>query len=168
MNIEYKEFCSKRDLYNYIIEQFTRLSAECEDLTAILANTSALLMMELSRVNWAGFYLMKRGGLVLGPFQGKPAVDCIPLGKGVCGTAALSLKPQVVEDVRRCENHIACDISSASEIVIPIFSNGNLFGVIDMDSPFPARFDAEDLAGLSILAERIGQIAAARTHEDSL
>lgn len=122
--------------------------------------------MELPGVNWAGFYLRKEEGLVLGPFQGKPAVAYIPAGKGVCGTAAQSLKPQVVEDVKRCENHIACDVNSASEIVVPIFSNGNLFGVIDMDSPFPARFDAEDLAGLSILAERIGQIAAARIREE--
>jgi len=160
MDIEYKEFGTKRDLYNYILEQFTRLSAESEDLTAILANTSALIKMELPLINWAGFYLMKNGGLALGPFQGKPAVVHIPLGKGVCGTAAQSLIPQVIADVKRCENHIACDIASASEIVVPIFMNGNLFGVIDIDSPVPARFNGEDLEGLTALADRIGQITA--------
>ena len=103
-------------------------------------------------MNWSGFYLLKNGRLVLGPFQGKPAVAEIAIGAGVCGTAAQTRKTQIVEDVHTCCNHIACDFSTNSEIVVPIFADGELYGVIDIDSPVNARFDSEDAQGLETAA----------------
>ncbi|MCH5324418.1 MAG: GAF domain-containing protein [Eubacterium sp.] len=156
MDIEYKAFDSKPGLYSYINEQLQKITEETKDITAVLANASALLMMELKTVNWAGFYLYKNGRLILGPFQGKPAVAEIAVGAGVCGTAAETLEVQIVEDVHSCCNHIACDIATNSEIVVPILlADGTLYGVIDIDSPVPARFDSEDADGLSRAAEII-------------
>ena len=144
MDIEQKVFDTKPELYSYIHEQLKLICEETSDETAVLANASALLMLELSEVNWAGFYILKDGRLVLGPFQGKPAVAEIEIGAGVCGTAAQSRETQIVEDVHTCCNHIACDFATNSEIVVPIFTKGELYGVIDIDSPVNSRFDSED------------------------
>ena len=103
----------------------------------------------IENINWAGFYLYKQGELVLGPFQGKPACTRIPLGKGVCGTAAQTREIQVVKDVDLFPGHIACDAASKSEIVIPIIKGNRLIGVLDIDSPVKARFDDRDARGLS-------------------
>jgi L-methionine (R)-S-oxide reductase len=118
------------------------------DALANLANASALLSGALERINWCGFYLLRGGELVLGPFQGKPACVRIPLGKGVCGAAAQRRETLVVPDVHAFPGHIACDAASRSEIVVPIFAAGSLVGVLDLDAPEPARFDEEDRAGL--------------------
>lgn len=115
---------------------------------ANLANASALLYDTLDDLNWAGFYLMENGILVLGPFQGKPACIEIPVGRGVCGTAVLENATQRVENVHLFPGHIACDGASNSEIVIPIHKNGQAVGVLDIDSPSLARFSGEDQAGL--------------------
>ena len=103
-------------------------------------------------INWAGFYIMEKGKLVLGPFQGKPACIEIPVGRGVCGTAVAEQKTQLVFDVHQFPGHIACDSASNSEIVIPLFKEGRVWGVLDIDSPFVGRFTEEDKAGLEALA----------------
>ena len=115
---------------------------------ANLANISAALWQAMENINWAGFYRMNGGKLVLGPFQGKPACIEIPLGRGVCGTAAKERKTVLVEDVHQFPGHIACDSASNSEIVVPIFKNGAVYGVLDIDSPYFARFTREDQRGL--------------------
>jgi L-methionine (R)-S-oxide reductase len=119
------------------------LSGE-RDRIANAANLAALLFMELDDVNWVGFYLVQGDQLVLGPFQGKPACVRIPLGKGVCGTAAATLRVQRVADVLAFDGHIACDVNSRSELVIPLVLDGELIGVLDLDSPTPARFSESD------------------------
>jgi len=119
------------------------------DWLASLSNAAALLYLLIENINWAGFYLYKQGELVLGPFQGKPACTRIPLGKGVCGTAAQTREIQVVKDVDLFPGHIACDAASKSEIVIPIIKGNRLIGVLDIDSPVKARFDDRDARGLS-------------------
>jgi GAF domain-containing protein len=114
-----------------------------------MANLSALLFTSLDNVNWAGFYLIDTPEeLVLGPFQGNPACIRIPVGKGVCGTAAQTLETQLVEDVHAFAGHIACDAASNSEIVVPVFKNGEIFAVLDIDSPLHSRFDVSDQTGL--------------------
>ena len=120
---------------------------------ANLANASALLWESLPDLNWAGFYLMEDGVLVLGPFQGKPACIEIPVGKGVCGTAAAENKTQRVEDVHAFPGHIACDCASNSEIVIPIHVHGQVVAVLDIDSPSLGRFTAEDQIGLEAFVQ---------------
>lgn len=122
---------------------------------ANLANASALLFDALEDVNWAGFYLLEGDTLVLGPFQGKPACIEIPLGKGVCGTAARRNETVRVEDVHRFPGHIACDSASQSEIVVPLRRNGAVFGVLDIDSPRPARFTPSDQTGLEAFARTL-------------
>jgi GAF domain-containing protein len=155
MDIEFTEFETKHELYKFIHENIRKIGEETSDFTAILANISALLKMELENVNWAGFYLLKNGKLVLAPFQGKPAVAEIAVGNGVCGTAVKERRTQLVEDVHSCCNHIACDFSTSSEIVVPIFSDDKIIGVIDIDSPELSRFDEEDRIGLELCAEII-------------
>lgn len=113
-----------------------------------LANASALLFEKVEGINWAGFYTVKDGRLVLGPFQGKVACTIIPMGKGVCGTAAAEDRTVVVPDVHKFNGHIACDSASNSEIVIPIHRRGELFGVLDIDSPLFDRFGEDDRLGL--------------------
>ena len=115
---------------------------------ANLSNVSAALWQAMEGINWAGFYRMQGGKLVLGPFQGKPACIEIPLGRGVCGTAAQERRTVLVEDVHQFPGHIACDSASNSEIVVPIFKNGEIYGVLDIDSPYFSRFAAEDQRGL--------------------
>ena len=160
MDIEYKAFSNKTELYRYILEQVEHICGETADITAVLANTSAALMLLMPDLNWAGFYLMKGGALVLGPFQGKPAVASIAVGAGVCGTAVAEGKSQVVEDVHSCCNHITCDFATNSELVVPVFAGDVIFGVIDLDSPVPGRFDAQDQAGVETIAAVLGRFAA--------
>lgn len=119
--------------------------------TANLANAAALIYQALTRINWAGFYLMQDGQLVLGPFQGKPACICIGVGRGVCGTAVATDAVQRVADVHAFPGHIACDAASRSEIVLPIHHKGEVVAVLDIDSPFPDRFSEADEVGLSEL-----------------
>lgn len=114
------------------------------DRIANAANLSALLYHALEQVNWVGFYFLKEGRLIVGPFQGKPACVTIPLGKGVCGTAAATRRVQRVADVNRFDGHIACDSASRSEIVLPLVRDGELLGVLDLDSPLENRFDEQD------------------------
>ncbi|WP_336972359.1 GAF domain-containing protein [Sphingobium aromaticiconvertens] len=133
------------------------------DAVANMANIAALIWQFLPDLNWAGFYRMVDGELVLGPFQGKAACIRIPLGRGVCGTAAATRETQLVADVHAFPGHIACDAASASEIVVPIVHEDELVGVLDLDSPIPARFDSLDARGLETLCARIAsRIAAAR------
>ena len=118
-----------------------------------LANAAALLFGALDTINWAGFYILRGNSLILGPFQGKPACIEIPMGRGVCGTAAQLDQTQVVSDVHKFPGHIACDAASRSEIVIPLHCNGKIIGVLDIDSPILDRFSQEDLVGLEKFAE---------------
>ena len=126
--------------------------------TANLANASALLWQELPEINWVGFYERYDGCLVLGPFQGKPACIRIPVGKGVCGTAVAENRVLRVENVHDFPGHIACDGASNSEIVLPVYCRGEIWGVLDIDSPKFGRFTREDEQGLSNIAEIIGQM----------
>ena len=121
--------------------------------TANLANASALLWEHLDRINWAGFYKMQDGQLVLGPFQGKVACILIPVGRGVCGTAVAQDATQLVADVHQFPGHIACDSASNSEIVVPIHVNGQVWGVLDIDSPYLERFAEEDKIGLEMFVK---------------
>jgi GAF domain-containing protein len=121
------------------------------DFTANLANAAAAVFHTLPGLNWAGFYLLRGQQLVLGPFQGKPACVRIPMGKGVCGTAAERRKPVLVPDVHEFPGHIACDSASRSELVVPLIHGETLIGVLDLDSPLLARFDAHDQAGCEAL-----------------
>ena len=139
---------TKLELYENICQQLQALLADEVNLVASAANTTALLAHTLPDVNWVGFYFMQRGDLVLGPFQGKPACVRIPLGKGVCGTAAERKETVVVQDVTQFPGHIACDPSSRSEIVVPLLSWGKLLGVLDVDSATLNRFDDDDCEGL--------------------
>ncbi|MEC3910804.1 GAF domain-containing protein [Sphingobium sp. CR2-8] len=145
----------KPTLYADLLSAADALTASEPDPVANMANLSALLWQFLPDLNWAGFYRMVDDELVLGPFQGKPACIRIPLGRGVCGTAAATRQTQLVEDVHAFPGHIACDAASASEIVVPVLRDGHLVGVIDLDSPLAARFDSDDQRGLEALAARI-------------
>ena len=140
---------------------FQRIRALTEDvpyLTANLANTSALLWEMLPDLNWAGFYQLTDEALVLGPFQGRPACIRIPVGKGVCGGAVKEGKTLRVENVHAFPGHIACDSASNSEIVLPLSCRGEIWGVLDIDSPKLRRFTLEDEAGLALIAEEIGRM----------
>ncbi|MET0498418.1 MAG: GAF domain-containing protein [Steroidobacteraceae bacterium] len=146
-------------LYAELVQQLRALIADEPDRIANLANASALLFSMLPQLNWAGFYLLKEGELVVGPFQGKPACVRIAVGKGVCGTAALQRKTIIVADVHQFPGHIACDAASNSEIVVPIISTaGELLGVLDLDSPVTERFDAEDQQGLERFVATLLQV----------
>jgi len=127
-----------------ILEDAKNLLAKETDAVANMANLSALIFNNLPRLNWAGFYVVKDGELVLGPFQGKPACVRIKTGRGVCGTAAEKMETIVVPDVHQFPGHIACDGASESEIVVPVVKNGVLFGVLDIDSPVKNRFSPKD------------------------
>ncbi|KQM95102.1 MULTISPECIES: GAF domain-containing protein [Sphingomonas] len=151
---------SKADLYRDLLAALDALTVDERDPIANMANAAALVWEYLPDLNWAGFYRAVEGELVLGPFQGKVACIRIAMGKGVCGTAAAARTTQLVEDVHAFPGHIACDAASRSELVVPVVSDGRLIGVLDLDSPEPARFDAEDAAGcealVALLASRIG------------
>lgn len=146
--------------YSLLLEQLKALTQDVPYPVANLANASALLWQELPQINWAGFYQLQGDLLILGPFQGKPACIRIPMGKGVCGTAAASGKTVRVDNVHDFPGHIACDGASNSEIVVPIFANGQLWGVLDIDSPVFSRFTPEDQQGLETFAAWMGQILA--------
>jgi L-methionine (R)-S-oxide reductase len=146
------EFNDKGADYARLAQELAALLAGEQDFIANAANTAALIYEALPEVNWAGFYFLKGGELVVGPFQGKPACVRIALGKGVCGTAAAERRTLVVPDVHVFPGHIACDAASRSEIVIPLLTGPTLLGVLDLDSPRTARFDAADAAGLAQLA----------------
>ncbi len=143
----------KLEQYAVLHVQLRALIAGETDWLANCANSTALLFAMLPDLNWAGFYLYKEEMLVLGPFQGNPACIRIPMGKGVCGTAAVEGRALVVEDVHEFPGHIACDSASCSEIVIPFFQEGNLIGVLDLDSPIRGRFDEVDRDGLEVFLE---------------
>ena len=148
-------------MYQFDIAAGTKAELYSErDGIANMANAAALLWEYLPDLNWAGFYRFIAGELVLGPFQGKAACIRIPVGKGVCGTAAATGETQVVADVHAYPGHIACDAASRSELVVPIVRRGTLIGLLDLDSPEPGRFDAEDARGcealVAMLSERLG------------
>ncbi|MBK8325176.1 MAG: GAF domain-containing protein [Betaproteobacteria bacterium] len=142
---------TKPEAYAELLAQARGLLSGERDFTANSANLAALLFHSLEGLNWAGFYWLKDGELVLGPFQGKPACVRIGLGKGVCGTAAASLRTVVVPDVHAFPGHIACDSASRSEVVVPVTAGARLIGVLDLDSPRPARFDEDDARGLEAI-----------------
>lgn len=143
--------------YSLLGRQAAALRAGESDRIAILANFSALIFAELDDLNWAGFYLLQNDTLVLGPFQGKPACYRIPVGRGVCGTAVAEGQTQRVADVHQFAGHIACDSASNSEIVIPVFVNGDCIGVLDIDSPSFDRFSADDQQGLEQMVKDLAQ-----------
>jgi len=145
-----------KENYRLMVETAKAFIEDESDLVALLANLSALIKVYVEDLNWAGFYLLKGKELVLGPFQGNPACTRIAEGKGVCGKAALEGKPVIVPDVHQFPGYIACDSASASELVIPFFKGGKVYGVIDLDSPTPARFS-------DVEAEFLGQIASLLT-----
>ena len=137
--------------YDLLAQQISSLAEDENLFIPVLSNASAILYENIEDINWAGFYLMDKGSLMLGPFQGKPACIHIPMGRGVCGTAAMMDEIQVVPDVHLFPGHIACDSESASEIVIPIHHDGKVAAVLDIDSPVKGRFSAEDADGLTAL-----------------
>jgi len=141
----------RREMYALLKKQLEALMEGEASLLPHLCNAAALIYGALKDVNWAGFYLMKKDSLLLGPFQGKPACVRIPLGKGVCGTAAAENRTVIVDDVHLFSGHIACDSASRSEIVIPIRVRGMVVGVLDIDSPSLSRFDETDRLGLENL-----------------
>ncbi len=155
------EAADKTEMYRQLCEAADALTDGEPDAIANMANISALLWEALPDLNWAGFYRNVRGELVLGPFQGRAACIRIPFGKGVCGTAAATREPQCVEDVNAFPGHIACDSASASELVVPIVHEGELVGVLDLDSPRRARFSAEDVEGCIKLARIVAPRVAA-------
>ena len=144
--------------YQLLTQELTALVDGVPYLIANLSNASALLWQHLPDINWAGFYVMEDGALVLGPFQGKPACIRIPVGRGVCGTAVAEDAVQLVPDVHQFPGHIACDGASNSEIVLPIHKDGQVWGVLDIDSPNLARFTAEDQTGLEAVVKILENI----------
>lgn len=151
--VEAPDYRDKRAFYAELEAQARALVEGESDRIANAANLAALIFHALPRINWAGFYFLQGNELVVGPFQGKPACVRIPMGRGVCGTAAAEARSQLVPDVHAVPGHIACDAASRAEIVAPLLdSAGQVYGVLDIDSPEPDRFDAEDLAGLERLA----------------
>lgn len=150
---------NKKELYTLLAEQLTALTDGEPHAIPNLANCAALLFYALKDINWAGFYLTQTDNatdkeyLLLGPFQGKTACIRIPSGRGVCGTALATGEIQLVEDVHEFPGHIACDSASNSEIVLPIRKDGKIVGVLDIDSPYVARFDEEDKEGLQKIVE---------------
>ena len=142
----------KPELYRELLAAADALTADEPDPVANMANLAALIAQLVPELNWAGFYRLIEGELVLGPFSGKPACIRIPLGQGVCGAAAAQRATQRVADVHAFPGHIACDADSRSELVVPVLRGGEVVAVIDLDSPRPGRFDAEDQAGIEALA----------------
>lgn len=150
---------SKAELYHDLLAALDAITADEPDPVANMANAAALIWEHLPELNWAGFYRLIDGELVLGPFQGKVACIRIALGRGVCGQAASTLQTQIVPDVHAFPGHIPCDSASASELVVPIIRDGRVIAVLDLDSPSLARFDCDDAVGCeslaALLAERI-------------
>ncbi len=147
---------AKADIYRELLQAADALTDGEPDGIANMANVAALMWELLPDVNWAGFYRLLDGELVLGPFAGRPACIRIALGSGVCGAAAKDAEAQLVSDVHTFPGHIACDAETKSELVVPILRDGAVIAVIDLDSPTLARFDAEDRAGIEHLAQLLG------------
>lgn len=145
-------------MYDFLTEQLKALTGGVDDNISNLANAASLLYNSLEGINWAGFYILRGDTLHVGPFMGKPACVRIALGRGVCGSAAVRGETLVVPDVHKFAGHIACDPESRSEIVIPLFSGGSLFGVLDIDSPVIDRFSEEDREGLETFAEALQEV----------
>ena len=145
-------------MYQLLIAQLKALTEDNPYRISNLANASALIYDSLEQINWAGFYIMQDGKLILGPFQGKVACTQIAVGKGVCGTAVSTGKTQRVDDVHLIEGHIACDSASNSELVIPVYKDGEIFGVLDIDSPIKGRFSEEDQAGMEALVKELEKV----------
>ncbi len=143
--------------YGILVQQMKALTDGVTERVSNLANAASLIFNFLEDVNWAGFYILREDTLVLGPFMGKPACVSIPLGKGVCGTAALEERTVVVPDVHSFPGHISCDADSNSEIVVPIFAGGSLYGVLDIDSPVLSRFSERDREGLEEISKILGE-----------
>jgi L-methionine (R)-S-oxide reductase len=156
---------SKASLYTELVGQIEGLLSGETDSVANLANAAAAIYHALPAVNWAGFYLARGEELILGPFQGKPACARIPMGKGVCGAAALRRESILVPDVHEFPGHIACDDASRSELVVPLIRANTLIGVLDLDSPLPSRFDAHDQTGcealVAVVLRHLGSLPAA-------
>lgn len=152
-HITKENYSSKADFYKELLTQAQGLIAGESDFIANFANVSSLLYLLMDEVNWAGFYLFKEGQLVLGPFQGKPACIRIQVGRGVCGAAAQTGITQVVKDVHAFPGHIACDGDTLSEIVVPMFKNDQLIGVLDIDSTILSKFDEIDREYLEQLVD---------------
>ncbi|OAN84008.1 hypothetical protein A8B77_05645 [Erythrobacter sp. EhN03] len=147
----------KPEAYRQLVDAAEALTAGEPDGVANMANMAALLWDFLPDLNWAGFYRVVEDELVLGPFMGRPACIRIPMGQGVCGTAAKDAATQLVEDVHAFPGHIACDAVTSSELVVPVVRDGTVIAVLDLDSPAKARFDAEDAAGIEALAAAIAK-----------
>ncbi len=143
----------KAEIYDELARQTRGLLEGERDLIANAANVAALIWQIVPDLNWAGFYFLKGGELVLGPFQGKPACVRIAVGKGVCGTAVARREPMLVEDVHAFPGHIACDAASNSELVVPLIKGGVVRGVLDIDSPLLARFDQADQKGFEAVVQ---------------
>ncbi len=147
--------------YELITEQIKAIAEGVDDAVANLANAASILYNSLTEINWAGFYIMRKGELILGPFMGKPACVRIQIGRGVCGTAVAEDATQLVADVHQFAGHIACDADSRSEIVVPLHVGGEIWGVLDIDSPITGRFSPEDKEGLELFARTMENILAA-------
>lgn len=147
----------KPEAYRQLVDAAEALTAGEPDGVANMANIAALLWDFLPELNWAGFYRVVEDELVLGPFMGRPACIRIPMGQGVCGTAAKDAATQLIEDVHAFPGHIACDAVTNSELVVPVVRDGKVIAVIDLDSPAKARFDAEDASGIEALAAAIAK-----------
>lgn len=145
-------------MYQLLIAQLKALTEDNPYQISNLANVTALIYDSLERINWAGFYIMQDGKLILGPFQGKAACTQIAVGKGVYGTAVATGETQRVDDVHLFAGHIACDSASNSELVIPVYKDGEIFGVLDIDSPIKGRFSEEDQAGLEALVKELEKV----------
>ena len=144
-------------------QQANALMSDQQDAIANAANLSALIFNNVADLNWAGFYFKRGDGLIVGPFQGQPACVSIDWGRGVCGTAAATNETQRVDDVHIFDGHIACDAASRSEVVVPLERDGDVYGVLDIDSPTPARFTAQDQEGFEALANLYTRLSAPLT-----
>lgn len=150
----------KQTLYRELAVELGGLLADEPDVVANAANAAAAIYHALPDLNWAGFYFLRGRELVLGPFQGRPACVRIPVGRGVCGAAAAARRTILVQDVEAFPGHIACDVASRSELVVPLFAGDRLTGVLDLDSPMVGRFDADDQNGCEALARAIERYIA--------
>ena len=147
----------KKDFYTNLVYELEKLIRFEKDSLANLANASALLWNRFDDINWAGFYIVRNGELVLGPFQGKPACVHIAIGNGVCGSSVKEMKTVIVENVHKFPGHIACDSASNSEIVVPIIKDNKVIAVIDIDSPMFSRFNGNDKIGLEKFVETLNK-----------
>ncbi|MDR3279077.1 MAG: GAF domain-containing protein [Synergistaceae bacterium] len=155
MILEMEDFKNKNEMYAHLDSACAAVIDRRDDVISSLSNASSLIKKYLIHTNWVGFYLFRGEILTLGPFQGEPAVTSIKLGKGLCGMAAQEKKTVRVDDVAACDNYIACDASSASEIVIPLLKKDRVLGVLDIDSTMRSRFDKDDERGLEKIASSL-------------